>query len=525
MNTFAEMIIDAAARHGSRTALILAHEHSNESWTYGDLYGQARRTAQLLAARDIAKGERVMLWAPNGPRWVSAFFGCALAGVVVVPLDVKSTPEFVGKVAAQTEPRLVVATAAAAKDVQRLGLPHITVEEMETALPADDPAWQAAPVAPDDLAEIVFTSGTTGAPKGVMLSHANILSDLIAVEEYIPPAPGFHMLSLLPLSHMFEQIAELFFALSAGACVVYPDSLTPSTIFRAMRDVGVTAIPVVPQILALIMAGIEREVRKAGKMESWERAHRLAPRLPLRLRRIVFRDVHEKMGGQLRFIVSGGAYLDPKLAQRFENLGIKVIIGYGMTEASPIVTANSLRRRNLRSIGKVISSNQIKIADDGELLVRGHNVTRGYWRNEEATAAAFEDGWYKTGDLCEMDSDGYLYLKGRKKNIIVLSNGMNVYPEDIENALKDEPGVTDAVVIGREQDGDIELHAILLLQNDADAAAIVKAANKRLAQHQRVKGNTVWPDRDFPRTPTLKAKRDEMVKRVESMLAPVGAGR
>ena len=124
-----------------------------------------------------------------------------------------------------------------------------------------------------------------------------------------------------------------------------------------------------------------------------------------------------------------------------------------------------------------------------------------------------------------MDSDGYLYLKGRKKNIIVLSNGMNVYPEDIENALKDEPGVTDAVVIGREQDGDIELHAILLLQNDADAAAIVKAANKRLAQHQRVKGNTVWPDRDFPRTPTLKAKRDEMVKRVESMLAPVGAGR
>lgn len=522
MKTLAEMIMQSGTRYGPRLALTYARESSSETWSYADLYRYARRVGRTLQQRGLAPGDRVVIWAPNGPRWVGAFFGCMLVGAAVVPLDVKSTDDFVAKIAAQTEPHLIIAARATVAGLAALGLPSLAVEELDDVLLDDDPSWQPPTVSPDDMAELVFTSGTTGVPKGVILSHQNILSDLEAAKQTIgdlvklyrvdQPGVVVRMLSLLPLSHMFEQIAELFYVLSQGAAITYVDSLAPSTIFRAMREGPVIAIPVVPQVLGLFMNGLEREVKKQGKWTSWQRANRLAPYLPMALRRRLFKDVHARLGGRLDFFVCGGAHLDARLAQRWENLGIKVVQGYGMTEASPIVAANSLAHRNLRSVGRPIPCNEVRIAADGEILVRGSNITRGYWRNDEATHAAFEDGWYKTGDLGSLDAAGYLYLKGRKKNIIVLSNGMNVYPEDIENTLLEEAGLTDAVVIGREAGGDVDLYAILLLQHGADPEAIVKNANKRLAAHQRLKGHIVWPEKDFPRTHTLKPKRDEMVK-------------
>ncbi len=529
METLGDLITESAVRFGPKTALTLAKERSSESWSYADTFRYARRVAMMLQGRGIAPGERVLMWAPNGPRWVGAFFGCMLAGAVVVPLDVKSTADFVGKIAAQTEPRLVLAAHDTVAALAALDLACLAVDELDAVLPEDDTAWQPPAVRPDDLAELVFTSGTTGAPKGVMLSHKNILSDVEGAKRALGDLATLYklgsaettvrMLSLLPLSHMFEQVAELFYVLSQGAAITYVDSLQPATIFRAMREDAVTGIPVVPQVLALFMSGLEREVRKKGKWASWQRANRIAPYLPIGLRRRLFKDVHERLGGALDFFVCGGAHLDAQLAQRWENLGIKVVIGYGVTEGSPVIAVNSLARRNLRSVGKAIPCNEIRIADDGEVLVRGDNIMLGYWRNEEATRAAFEDGWYKTGDLGYLDAQGYLYLKGRKKNMIVLGNGMNVYPEDIENALLQEPGVTDAVVIGREAGGDVELHAILLLQQGADAEAIVKNTNRRLAAHQRLKGHIVWPESDFPRTHTLKAKRDEMLRALEARAA------
>ena len=512
MDTLADLIGDAARRFGDRTALTLAQDGSDEHWTYDELYCYARRVAQMLSRRGIGPGDRVVMWAPNGPRWVGAFFGCVLNGVTIVPLDIKITADFVSKIAAQTEPRLVISSLNSRSTLESLGLPSQVIEDLDQSLADDDPGWKQQPIGPNDMVELVFTSGTTGAPKGVILSHRNILSDLEAAEQLLPPQPTYRMLSLLPLSHMFEQIAELFYVLSIGASVTYVDSLQPSTIFRAMREQQITAIPVVPQILTLFMSGIEREVKKSGKWQSWERAHRIAPRLPMSLRRLLFREVQQRLGGHLDFVVCGGAHLDAGLAQRWENLGIKVIIGYGTTEASPIIAMNSLKRRNLRSVGRPIASNEVRIAPDGEILVRGSNITRGYWRNEADTQAAFEDGWYRTGDLGFLSTDGDLYLKGRKKNMIVLSNGMKVYPEDVENTLREEAGLTDAVVIGRERDGNVELHGLLLLQDGADADNIVKRANQRLAAHQRLKGFTVWPDSDFPRTHTLKPKRDEMLR-------------
>jgi len=238
--------------------------------------------------------------------------------------------------------------------------------------------------------------------------------------------------------------------------------------------------------------------------------------LPMNLRRILFRDVHARLGGRLDFVVCGGAHLDARLAQRWENLGIKVVIGYGLTEASPIVTVNSLAHRNLRSVGRPVPCTQLRLAPDGEILIRGRNVTRGYWRDPEATRQAFAEGWYRTGDLGHLDAAGELYLKGRKKNMIALPNGLNVYPEDVEQALLQEAGVRDAVVIGRERGGDVELHALLLLEEGVDAAGLVGRVNRRLAAHQRLKGHLVWPEPDFPRTHTLKPKRDEMIKAISA---------
>jgi long-chain acyl-CoA synthetase len=197
-----------------------------------------------------------------------------------------------------------------------------------------------------------------------------------------------------------------------------------------------------------------------------------------------------------------------------------VVQGYGATEASPAIAANSLERRNLQSIGKPLTCNEVRVAPDGEIQVRGANVTPGYWEDQAATEAAFEDGWYCTGDLARQDADGYLYLIGRKKNMIVLASGENVYPEDIETLLIRESGIRDAVVLGLTRpSGDVEVHAVILAADPAEAAAAVRAVNRRLGIHQRVRGSTLWPDEDFPRTLTHKPRRPEIETRLQALAA------
>jgi long-chain acyl-CoA synthetase len=246
----------------------------------------------------------------------------------------------------------------------------------------------------------------------------------------------------------------------------------------------------------------------------------------MRLRRLVFRQVHARMGGAFEFFVSGGAYLDSELALWWERLGIKVVQGYGMTEASPVVAAHTLADRDAGSVGRPLPGIEIKVAEDGEILVRGDNITPGYWQNAEATAAAFQDGWYLTGDLGYFDAAGRLHLHGRKKNMIVLANGLNVYPEDIEHVLATDPGVKDAVVLGLSRGQDVDVHAVLVLADEsADPATIVRGTNSRLAPHQAIRGFSIWPDESFPMTSTLKAKRGEIEARLPELQASRADGR
>jgi long-chain acyl-CoA synthetase len=513
--TIPDILLQARARHGARPALALRDPARGFPWTFDEVAAFAAGTARWLRAQGVERGDRIVLWGANQPAWGGTFFGALLIGAVVVPLDARSAPDFAARVMERTRARLQVLGAT---QEPVLGVPAVRFADLP---PLERGLEPPAPVAgEDDLAEIVFTSGTTGTPKGVMVTHRNLVSNVRSMIEVVPIRPTYRLLSLLPLSHMFEQAVGLGAALSGGASVVYVSSLRPDTIFEALAAERITTILAVPQVLQLFLTAIEREARRSGRERVFRALQRVAPLVPFELRRRLFAPIHARLGGQFLFFVCGGAYLDPALTRAWENMGIKVVQGYGATEASPAIAANSLALRNLRSVGKPLTCNEVRLAPDGEVQVRGPNVTQGYWEDPVATAAAFEDGWYCTGDLARQDAAGYLYLIGRKKNLIVLASGENVYPEDVESLLLQQPGVRDAIVVGLTRpDGDVEVHAVLLTSDADAAAAAVKAVNRRLAIHQRVRGTTLWPDDDFPRTLTLKARRPEIEARVRALRA------
>jgi long-chain acyl-CoA synthetase len=520
-STLGEFLTEVAARYGESPALLIKPGFRTRVTSYAGLERAALRVARYLQSRGIRQGDRVVLWAPNMPEWVQLYFGCHKAGAVIVPLDVRSAPDFVDAVIQRTDPRLVVLSRITARSEHEISAPTIQLELLDRELPAETELLEPVAVEPHDLAEIMFTSGTTGDPKGVMLTHHNIISDMLGAERCLKADPSFRLLSLLPLSHMLEQTVGLLMPLHGGARIVYPVSRQPSVLFRTIGEYHVTMMIVVPQALQLFLNSIEREARRQGREHLLERLFAIAPKLPVPGRRLLFRSIHQKLGGSLRHLICGGAYLDPALALRWELMGVTVLQGYGATEASPIITGDRHDLRKLGAVGTPIPGVQVRIAEDGEILAHGDIIFPGYWQNPEATAAALEDGWYHTGDLGFLDDQGFLHLKGRKKDLIVLANGQNVFPEDIEAELNQHPAVKEAVVLGLQRDrGAVEVHAVLLMNDPAQAAQAVEFANARLADHQRVQAHTVWPLDDFPRTHTLKVKKRE----VEAFLGSQGSG-
>ena len=515
--TMGALLSEAARRFATNAALVMKPGVRTRITTYVELERLAERCAHYLRERGIEKGDRVMIWAPNMPQWVGLYFGCLKIGGVVVPLDVRSEPQFAAAVVAQTEPKLIVASRLTARLTEGIDVPLVELEQIEPLLP-DEPAPIETSVSPSDLAEIVFTSGTTGDPKGVMLTHGNITANVQGTRTVLPIEERFRLLSLLPLSHMFEQTVGMLAPLSGGARIVYPVSRQPSAIFRTLAENRITMICLVPQALDLFLNAIEREARRTGKEAALARLFAVAEHLPVPLRRILFRSVHARLGGTLELMISGGAYLDPALAHRWELMGISVLQGYGATEAAPIISCDRPNGHKPDAVGKAYPGVDIRIDADGEILARGPNIFLGYWHNERASAAVLEDGWYRTGDLGYLDDEAYVHLKGRKKDLIVLANGQNVYPEDVEGELGRQPGVAEAVVVGLgKEHGEVAVHAALLMRDPARAADAVRDANENLAEHQRVRGFTVWPDDDFPRTHTLKVKKRDVLERLSQM--------
>ena len=373
----------------------------------------------------------------------------------------------------------------------------------------------------------MFTSGTTGNPKGVMLAHDNSLAGVESFHGIIPPMEH-RLVSLLPLSHSLEQQVSLFYAMDVGADILYVRSRNPRVIFDSLREHRVTTMLLVPQVLDLFWSAIEREVEKQGRTATFERLRTIARRLPYSARRLLFRNVHAQLGGGLRLFATAGAFLPPALQQAWEDMGVIVLQGYGATETAA-GSATTMADHPLGCVGWPPKPVEMRIAEDGEIQFRGPTLFKGYWNNPEATAAALtDDGWYKSGDLGQLDEKGRLHLHGRKKDIIVLPNGFNVYPEDIENALR-VAGIRDSVAV-ETRPGRIEVVVLAPGQHGApgdqratsglegalpdeirrQVDAAVKAANASLGPNQRIAGWRLWPEADFPRTHTFKVKRDRV---------------
>jgi long-chain acyl-CoA synthetase len=516
MNDVGTFLKETVARYGSKPALVHKPDKVAEVWSYERMWDDLNRVAAWLQDLGVEKGDRVVLWASNSPHWVTAYMGILRLGAIVVPLDLRSSPDFVQRVVGQTEPKLAL-TSRAKKEGGGCDAPCFVLEDILPSLGAEVRQVNAE-CTPDDIAVLMFTSGTTGDPKGVILTHGNILASLIGTDQVVPNIKDFRVVSLLPLSHVFEQIAGLLLALKRGSSIYYISSLQPAVIFDALKEHKATAMLLVPAALQLFMSSIEREVAKQGKETQWRRLQQIARFSPRFLRKLLFKPVQDRLGGRLEFLVSGGAPIAPELLQKWELLGIPVIQGYGTTEATSVVAVTTLENRNPYTVGEPIPGMELKLTEDGEILLRGAAVTQGYWRNPRATEEAFERGWYKTGDLGEVDARGHLRILGRKKDLIVLHNGMNVYPEDVERAVKAEHGIADAIVLGMPTDEGAQVHAVMILEPDApDPRDIVRQANARLAPHQSIRGYTVWPDKEFPRTHTLKVKKHEVLKSVQEI--------
>jgi long-chain acyl-CoA synthetase len=525
METLLDLIDDAVARFADRPAVGLWHDDGTRTtWTYRELDRRSRLAAWRLRHQlGLHPGDRILTWSPSAPELPAAYLGAMRARLVLVPLDLHMSTDAIAGIVARAEPRhLVLGTGRDAPDPSAAGLAELPTTTVDALSAEPDPEtfprdWETQVEGwerprPDDVWDLIFTSGTTGTPKGVMVAHDNLLATLAAINRVLPPLEH-RIVSVLPLSHLFEQAIGLIYALSVGADILYVRSRNPRILFEALRSHRVTSMILVPQVLDLFWSAIEREVDRSGRRTTFDRLRRVARQLPYAARRLLFRSVHQRLGGGMRLFVSSGAFLPPALQQAWEDLGVVVIQGYGSSE-NGFGTCTTREDHGLGTVGRPMPPVELRIGDDGEVLFRGPTLFKGYWRDPAATAAAIDpDGWYHTGDIGHLDPDGRLVLSGRTKDRIVLPNGFKVYPEDIENALRiaglrdtvaveTRPGRIEAVVLARsagEDDPAAEKRAV-------DAA--VRSANASLGPNQRVAGWRVWPDEDFPRTHTLKVRRD-----------------
>ena len=501
------LALQSADHFGDDLAFQVRRGLRMERLTFREVGLRARKVAGWLAGQGLAPGDRVIVWAPNMPEYAVLYFGAWMAGVVVVPVDVRTKQEVLDRFVATARPVLGFKSRFLTGHFTAPVREVFDLEELFTLVQEAAPLDPLPQLSPDHLCEIAFTSGTTGVPKGVMLTHANLAAEIEAMQVAFPLKRSYRALSLLPLSHAFEQVIDLLLTFRSGVPVTYVPRVNPATIARALREERITCLVLVPELLRLLLNAIERRARQEGRGRQWDFAHRVAERLPFPLRRLLFRQVHRALGGHLQFFGSGGAPLDLKVAKAWERMGIRVLEGYGLTETSAASAINTWSAHRLGSVGKPIPGVEVRIADDGEILIRGRTVTPGYFDNPELTRRAFVDGWFRTGDVGSFDEDGFLHISGREAFKIVLPDGRNVYPEDVEHALNQHPLVRESCVVAIERDGGEAVHAAILTSEPSRADEIIRDVNRQLASHQQIMGFTVWEEEDFPRTPILKIDR------------------
>jgi len=512
--------IEHMLRWEQRTYLVGYRGYRKREWSFRDIREHILGLSLHLSESHIGKGDRVVLIGRSSPEWVVAFFAILHRGAIAIPLDPGSSQEFVSGIVQKTSPSLIICdtpwdeTSQADTGIRTLSL--TSIEEYRSFQPLESP-----PILPDDIAEIVFTSGTTSNPKGVVLTHRNILSNLKPLEEGIEKRlklvqflTPFRLLCSVPFSHMFGQVTGIFLPLLIGSTVHFTHDTGPAALIRAIRRNRILTLIAVPRILKLLAEHVQSELVARGKMDGFKHRWERWVKLPYPIRVLFFLDVHLMLGLHFWSFIVGGAALDPDTHEFWRRLVFSVFQGYGLTESAPMVTMFNPFRHSRTSVGKLFPGQEIRIAPDGEILIRGENVMAGYWDDPDATSAVLKDGWLKTGDIGEIDKQGHVYIKGRKKDMIVTSDGHNVYAEDLEKILNRLEGVREAAVIGLKEGGQERIHAVLLLEQGAVPESIIRRANEQLLPYQKIRGYTVWEETDFPRTPTLKVRKHEILSRV-----------
>jgi len=454
-------------RLGPREAVCWSNGFRTWTSTYADLHGAIGAVINHFEEIRISKGDRVLVVAENQLEWIAVFWACVARGIEVVPVDYRFSRELIKRIEGESKPKLIV-------DNQYL--------DRLSKLPPT-PNLNCADVGPDDIVEIVYTSGTTGDPKGVVHRHRNVcsnlnpfVSEIAKYKKWARPFQPIRIADLLPLSHMFGQSMGLFIPVILEGSVVMTTEIHPQRIIRLIRDNRVTVAVCVPRILE----NLKNAVEKLSSIAT-----------------------HSRFGWKFWAFVVGGARLDPELESFWTQRRFVVVQGYGLTEASPVVAVNHPFHVRHGSLGKVVPGQDVTIAADGEILVRGESVTT-------------EGEWLHTGDLGEIDAEGHLFFRGRKKDLIVTPDGLNVYPDDVERVLNSFPKVRASAVIGTDH-----VHAVLILEDpNTDVAAVIQQANEKLESHQRIRTWSIWPHDDFPRTPsTLKIKRQEIARQLAGSVA------
>ena len=570
MPTFYDRFLECAERWPDHDALELQRHDHIDSCTYAELRRMAESVGRWITEQGLPHGSRLAIVADNHPRWVAAYLGVIAAGCAVVPLDTALHADQLAKLLKDSGSSALFCDAkhaqASREAVADLNIGLVLMDPDRMAQHSIDEVWlgnlpaifdagpgefQPVPSAPDDLASLLYTSGTTADPKGVMLTHANLLAEVEAVFNRVDLGPGDALLGVLPMFHVLAQMANLMIPLVKGARVVYLETLNTTELLRALRERNITAFAVVPQFFYLIHERIFHEVEKRGALtrrvfQSLMGFNRMLRKVGINAGPLLFSKVHETLGAKMRYLVTGGSRFNPEIARDFYDLGIDVLQAYGLTETTAAVFVNSPGHNVIGSVGKamkgveakiVYGTNDLQPQEDGgpaigEIALRGPLVMKGYWNRPDATTVVMRDGWFYSGDLGYFDADDNLFITGRKKELIVLSNGKNVYPEEVEAHYLKSPHIKELAVMGLEgkpSEGGDRLHAVIVPNFDVlrqkkivNAREIIRydieGLSSRIASTKRIGSYEIWQE-DLPRTTTRKIKRFEVEKRVKAKQA------
>lgn len=549
-NNFLDLMQEKSDLYGPTKALLLKNKDHYDEMSYIELSRLAKNFANYLIEEvKIERNDRIAILSESRPQWGVAMFASIQTGAITVPLDIKLTLHELTSILSDCNPRILCVSSSYldlavqikenVKSIERIFIiDNVQSENPEIKnlyeIKADISKDLGRPRNLDETALIVYTSGTVGNPKGVMISFANIYSQLRDFEAVFEYARQSSVVSILPLNHLLELSVGLFGALYMGAKIVYIKTLNPKEIAKVMQEIKVKNMLVVPLFIKMLKTSIEKEINKqpAAKQKVFNFMYAISKFMPIKARRMIFKSIIDQLGGHLECFICGGAPLDIDVGEFFDRIGIPIYQGYGLTEASPTVTTNYPKHNRLGSVGKPLPSVEIKTTESGEILVKGSSIMQGYYGKPELTAEAIdEDGWLYTGDIGTIDKQGYLYITGRIKNMIVLGGGKKIFPEEVEEVLEHSHLTKEICVMSLKiksghKAGTEEVGAIvvpedeLLEKSDEEIKKLVeqdfKILGKNLASYKRPTVVIIRRD-EMPKTSTRKIKRRELLEWYENL--------